>query len=63
MVRSGETQKDVLVTEAARLAAAAEANGTAVEIPEGSTLGARHIDPPLQHSPPRYPQARSRISR
>ena len=31
MVRSGETQKDVLVTEAARLAAAAEANGTAVE--------------------------------
>ena len=31
MVRTGETQKDVLVTEAARLAAAAEANGTAVE--------------------------------
>ena len=31
MVRSGEAQKDVLVAEAARLAAAADAVGTAVE--------------------------------
>src|SRR5690242_2154267 len=31
MVRTGETQKDTLVTEAARLAAAADADGTAVE--------------------------------
>src|SRR5215210_7972350 len=31
MVRTGETQKDVLVAEAARLAGRAEAEGTAVE--------------------------------
>ena len=31
MVRTGETQKDVLVTEAARLAGKTEADGTAVE--------------------------------